>query len=577
MAQHLDDVLARDLITGRLTADVSRTLEDHVGTCAACQDLLMEVSKVAASGTHTIEDPTDPGRRPGELPQPGNVLSDRFRIRSRLGEGGMGVVYLADDLELGVPVALKLLPQRLRESPSFVKRLLRELLVGRRIAHPNVCRLYDLGMHEELRFLTMEYVEGHTLQHVIERGGPPADQVHDILLQIGRALAAAHAEHVAHRDLKPANVMIDGNGRVKVMDFGLARDLTSDSSHLVVAGTPMYWAPEQARGEAAGPPADVFAFGMLMTTLVAGGAHPRLPESRELVPQVYQPVLKRCLAADPAARYPDGQALLTALVAVDQILRLAPSPARAQPRTRTVPVLLIAAGALTVLGLGAWWLRDRPTASEPTAVRVIAPAAVVDAAPPAVATRLEATPDGGPGLVAPPPAAAADAGPRRGTARRPPPTSVPAPAPAATPAVPDAGPPPVAAPAVDPEPAAELVTARQRLGAIEAERKRRGLMIDDLPGYATLADAARAALATGDHATADGHLGGMDTAVRGAVIDGAFIDGKVRRLQKVFAAPLASPAAEAERKQALEAVHAAFRAGRWAEANRLLNAAAALR
>ena len=188
---------------------------------------------------------------------PGAILAGRYRLVAMLGRGGMGEVYRAEDLKLGEPVALKFLPEHLSFDAAALARFHREVRVARQIAHRNVCRVHDIGEAEGYHFLTMEYIDGEDLSTLLRRiGRLPQDKASELAGQICRGLAAAHDAGVLHRDLKPANVMIDGQGRAKITDFGLAnlQDELRDSDQDHFAGTPAYMAPEQLRGEPAAQP-----------------------------------------------------------------------------------------------------------------------------------------------------------------------------------------------------------------------------------------------------------------------------------------------------------------------------------
>src|SRR5207344_1794900 len=177
---------------------------------------------------------------------PGAVLDGRYRIIGLLGKGGMGEVYRADDLRLGQPVALKFLPDTVASDPARLAQFHNEVRTARQISHPNICRVHDIGEVEGHLFLSMELVDGEDLASSLRRIGRfPEDKAADIARQLCAGLAAAHQRGVVHRDLKPANVMLDGAGRVRVMDFGLAAVGRVED---IRAGTPAYMAPEQLLG-----------------------------------------------------------------------------------------------------------------------------------------------------------------------------------------------------------------------------------------------------------------------------------------------------------------------------------------
>src|SRR5687767_2368317 len=196
---------------------------------------------------------------------PGTVLDSRYRIIGLLGRGGMGEVYRADDLRLGQPVALKLLPETLREDPVRLGQFHNEVRTARQVSHPNVCRVYDIGEAEGVLYLSMEYVDGEDLASSLRRIGRfPEDKAADIARQLCAGIAAAHQRGVIHRDLKPANVMLDGAGKVRVMDFGLAAIGTVED---IRAGTPAYMAPEQLLGREVTARSDIFALGLVLYEL----------------------------------------------------------------------------------------------------------------------------------------------------------------------------------------------------------------------------------------------------------------------------------------------------------------------
>jgi serine/threonine-protein kinase len=172
----------------------------------------------SASGWLSSSDSISQGRF-----APGALVGGRYRVIGMLGKGGMGEVYRADDLRLGQPVALKFLPEGLSNDPVRLAQFHNEVRIARQVSHPNVCRVYDIGEADGLLYLSMEYVDGEDLASSLRRIGRfPEDKATEISRQLCAGLAAAHLRGVIHRDLKPANVMLDGAGRVRMMDFGLA-------------------------------------------------------------------------------------------------------------------------------------------------------------------------------------------------------------------------------------------------------------------------------------------------------------------------------------------------------------------
>jgi serine/threonine-protein kinase len=213
---------------------------------------------------------------------PGTLLSDRYRIVARLGAGGMGEVYRADDLKLGQAVALKFLPAAVERDPLLLEKLTTEVRTARQISHPNVCRVYDMGEADGRGFLTMEYVDGEDLQSLLRRiGRLSEDKGLEIARQICAGLTAMHNLDVLHRDLKPANVMLDGRGRVRLTDFGLATTVDSEGP-VEIAGTPAYMAPEQFAGQTLSVATDLYAVGLVLWEIFTG-ERPQSGQSAEAI------------------------------------------------------------------------------------------------------------------------------------------------------------------------------------------------------------------------------------------------------------------------------------------------------
>ena len=258
---------------------------------------------------------------------PGGVFAGRYEVQAQIGQGGMGTVYCVRDQQLDVLVALKLLTL---PSERASARFRSEVLFARRVTHHNVARTYDLGEHEGLLFLTMEYVRGTPLDDVLkQQGSLPLEKVMDFGAQIASGLEAAHAAGVVHRDLKPANVMIAEDGRVVLTDFGIARAVTGDTrTHDTgaIIGTPHYMAPEQITGEKVDARTDLYALGVILYELVTGtmpfdGDNPiaiavlRLsqvpedPRQRTPMPDSLAELILRCLARDSDARLQSATAV----------------------------------------------------------------------------------------------------------------------------------------------------------------------------------------------------------------------------------------------------------------------------
>ncbi len=268
----------------------------------------------------------------------GTVFAERYRIIGLLGKGGMGEVYRADDLTLDQPVALKFLPDKVAADPERLERFYSEVRVARQVSHPNVCRIYDIGQMLGQHFISMEYVDGEDLASLLRRiGRLPQDKALEIARQICAGLAAAHERGVLHRDLKPANIMIDGQGKARLADFGLARAAEDVRDTNLIEGTPAYMAPEQFSGKAATIKSDLYSLGLVLYELFTGKAAFKSASVAELSrqhresnptnPSVLIPdmdpmverVILRCLEKDPAARPASALSVSAALPGGDPL------------------------------------------------------------------------------------------------------------------------------------------------------------------------------------------------------------------------------------------------------------------
>src|SRR6266567_602539 len=301
----------------------------------------------SSSDAATIADPSPlPGGRPAKIQAeilssttvfaPGTLLSARYQILRILGQGGMGAVYQARDNELDRIIALKVIRPELASNPGILQRFKQELILSRHVTHKNVVRIFDLGEAEGTKFITMEFVEGEDLRSVLRHHGKfSARKAVAVVQQICRALEAAHAEGVIHRDLKPQNIMRDPQGRIVVMDFGLARSLEFDGMTQTGAlvGTLEYMSPEQALGTVLDQRSDLFAVGLIFYELLTGKApykadtaiaslmkrtHERAIPASEVdssVPVSLSAIVSRCLERDSKDRYQSASELLKELEA----------------------------------------------------------------------------------------------------------------------------------------------------------------------------------------------------------------------------------------------------------------------
>lgn len=301
---------------------------------------------------------------------PGTILGGRYRIIGRLGKGGMGEVFRADDLKLGQAVALKFIPPEVDHDPARLTQLHTEVRMARQVSHPNVCRVYDIDEVDGHTFLSMEYVDGEDLASLLTRIGRfPEDRALEIARQVCVGLAAAHSRGVIHRDFKPANVMLDREGHVRITDFGLA-GLAGES---VRAGTPAYMAPEQLAGGEVTERSDVYSLGLVLYEIFTGkralqgsnlaelirrreqaGITPPSALVRDLSPDIENAIMW-CLHPEAAARAPSALAVSAALPGGDPL-----AAAMAAGETPS-PEMVAAAGHTTAISgrvalAGAAWV-----------------------------------------------------------------------------------------------------------------------------------------------------------------------------------------------------------------------------
>jgi serine/threonine protein kinase len=326
--------------------------------------------------------------------QPGQVLDNRYEIRRFIAQGGFGEVYEAEDLERGEAIAIKLLKKEFSSS-QHLPWLRREVLMARRIQHPNVCRVFDVVQSPQAVFLTMELLPGDTLAQLLKRDGAMNERrALPLIRQIVAALAAAHASGVVHRDLKPSNILIvprpHGADRAVVTDFGMARQASSNGgstmsvqSSTMAFGTPAYMSPEQISGKNVGATADVYSLGVLLFEMLTGElpfsddsplalavrkTETAAPSAKRVAPALrdtWAKAIQKCLAAKPEDRFQDVRELLEFLESRSRSMvyrRLALRKAKRVVQTR---VFLALAAALILLGIFALWThRHRDRSSE---------------------------------------------------------------------------------------------------------------------------------------------------------------------------------------------------------------------
>ncbi len=309
----------------------------------------------------------------------GAVIASRYEVRSPIGRGGMGEVYRAYDRVLEEEVALEAVG-----AEDWARRFRSEIKLARKVTHANVCRIHDYGEEGNLRWLSMELVQGENLKQALaRRGALPPDEAYDAVFQAAEGLTAIHAAGIVHRDLKTLNLMVDGTGRVRVMDFGIAKPAgdaaTAGGVTGYVLGSPEYMSPEQARGRAVDLRSDLYSLGIVIYELFTGALpfradtpvstlllhleaepfldHPALPPALRLV-------LARCLAKQPAARFASARDLVQALESARRGEKTTAQTHGAPSRAivgLTAGLLAVAAGVAVVVD----W--SRPVSTPPLA------------------------------------------------------------------------------------------------------------------------------------------------------------------------------------------------------------------
>ncbi|RPI72899.1 MAG: serine/threonine-protein kinase [Ignavibacteriales bacterium] len=303
----------------------------------------------------------------------------RYKVVRQIGSGGMGVLYLADDIELNRKVVLKFLPADMINDPDINLRFNREAQTAGSLSHPNIVTIYDVGVHENKTFIAMEYVEGKTLRELIKSDELTIDRITDISVQIGEGLNEAHSKGITHRDIKPENILIDEKGKVKIVDFGLAKvknvskELTKESSTL---GTIKYMSPEQIRNQKVDHRTDIWSFGVILYEMITGkypfkGEHDasvfysvinQTPEPlarfKAEVSEEFQRIIDKTLDKEPETRYQHIDELLSDLRRVSKNIKSSKSEVRKKSRKT---ILFIAPVLFIIIVLSVYYFLNNPS------------------------------------------------------------------------------------------------------------------------------------------------------------------------------------------------------------------------
>jgi serine/threonine-protein kinase len=313
--------------------------------CNKCATPLPSSEDISAVPTKALKTPIK------ELTR-GTTFASRYEIIEKLGKGGMGKVYRVEDKKIKEEVALKLIEPEIASDKKAIKRFSNELKMARKIAHRNVCKMYDLGEEKGTHYITMEFVPGEDLKSFIRRSGQlTVAKSISIAKQVCEGLSEAHNLGVVHRDLKPSNIMIDKEGNARIMDFGIARSLQAKGITRagVMIGTPEYMSPEQVDGKEADQCSDIYSLGVVMYEMITG----KLPfkgdstlsialkhksekpqDPREINPQIPENIsrlIMRCLEKDREMRYQTAEELLSELGKIEEGI---PTEERVIPKRR---------------------------------------------------------------------------------------------------------------------------------------------------------------------------------------------------------------------------------------------------
>jgi Tol biopolymer transport system component len=326
------------------------------------------------------------------MPLAPNTKLGPYEIIAPLGAGGMGEVYRARDTRLGRDVALKIIPESFAAEGDRLRRFEQEARAVAALNHPNILAIHDIGEQDGSPFIVSELLEGETLRAVLERGPSPQRRTIEYGVQIAHGLAAAHEKGIVHRDLKPDNIFVTRDGRIKILDFGLAKLTQSDTgeevtlatSHTaagVVMGTASYMAPEQVRGAAADARTDIFSFGAVLFEMISGVRAfrretaaetmtavlkedpPDLPDPGRMASPALERIVRRCLEKNPEQRFQSARDLSFALSALSGTESNTIARVTALPRRMPALAWLFGVLALVAVSAVTWYIARRPVAA----------------------------------------------------------------------------------------------------------------------------------------------------------------------------------------------------------------------
>ncbi len=350
--------------------------KDRTHQCPQCHSPIADDSRFCSRCGHFVVDKADTLTYTPPLEKilddqlgfsPGDAFGPRYRIIEEIGRGGMGRVYKAKDQELDITVALKMIRSAYSSNPRFIQRLKEETLLSRSISHENVIRIHDIGDVDDIKFISMDYIKGHDLKELIHTSGTLSIQtVVSITRQICEGLKAAHQKHIIHLDLKPRNIMIDSEGKVYIMDFGVARSLEAQGSvqEKILIGTPAYISPEQAKREEVDRRSDIYSLGIILFEMLTGKRpfeadtledfvdmhihnKPPLPsENMPHIPPYLDDIVLKCLRKDKTKRYQDVTEILEDLQAHKEDSQTYVHQIKAKKKWRLhyiIPVILLVA------------------------------------------------------------------------------------------------------------------------------------------------------------------------------------------------------------------------------------------